>query len=363
MGVGTEPITVLVVDDSALFRQSVTAVLRDMPGIEVVGIAKDGVEAIEKMQSLAPELITLDVEMPNMNGIETLREMQRKRIKTRAIMLSSLTEAGAKVTLEALFEGAFDFIQKPVGSMAISRSFLKEALTEKLAAFQSHRAANRSAGAASFQPSSRQNVTTGSTCELVVIGLSTGGPQMLRHVVPRFAPDFPVPIVIVQHMPAKYTKTMADRLDELSELHVVEVSAGMRPAPGNVYVAPGGSHLKIVRQQAHPAFELTQDPPENSCRPAVDFTMRSAAEVYRGGVLAVIMTGMGRDGVVGCQAIARAGGHVFAQDETSSAVYGMPKAVADAGLVDRVLPLGKIAPAITRHVHQSRTAARRTARS
>lgn len=357
MSIGqTSPLRMLIVDDSALFRQSVAAVLREMPGVEVVGTARDGVDAIAKMQTLAPELITLDVEMPNMNGIETLREMNRLRIKSRAIMISSLTEAGAKVTLDALFEGAFDFIQKPTGGMGQSRDLLRNAIVEKLAAFQAYRSARRIAPTATAKPWPRETVATENQCELVVIGLSTGGPQMLRHVVPKFDADFPVPIVIVQHMPPKYTETMANRLDELSAVRVVEATEGIRLNSGTVYVAPGGKQLLISRQKGSPTLQVTDDPPENSCRPSVDYTMRSAAKVYGGGVLAVIMTGMGRDGVIGCQAVASAGGQVYAQDEASSAVYGMPKAVADAGLVQRVLPLGKIAPAITRHVHQSRTA-------
>ncbi len=377
------PLRVLVVDDSALFRQSISSVLRDIPGVEIVGTARDGVDAIAKIQTLAPDLITLDVEMPNMNGIETLRQMNRLRIKTRAIMVSSLTEAGAKVTLDALFEGAFDFIQKPTGGMTQARDGLKEALTAKLAAFEVFRRTNRlkkndalalakvssaattnvaGLGLSREKLRSREGIlsqksnASESACELVVIGLSTGGPQMLRHVVPKFEADFPVPIVIVQHMPAKYTETMANRLDELSKIRVVEAGDAMRLTAAAIYIAPGGRHLKIVGGKGTPMFRLTDDPPENSCRPSVDYTMRSAADVYRGGVLAVIMTGMGRDGTAGCQAIVSAGGNVFSQDEATSAVYGMPKAVADAGLVQRVLPLGKITPAITRHVVQSRSA-------
>lgn len=357
MSIGqTSPLRILIVDDSALFRQSVAAVLREVPGVEVVGTARDGVDAIAKMQTLAPELITLDVEMPNMNGIETLREMNRLRIKSRAIMISSLTEAGAKVTLDALFEGAFDFIQKPTGGMTQSRELLRGALIEKLAAFDAHRRVGRTPATHRSVQTPRETVVTENQCELVVIGLSTGGPQMLRHVVPKFEAEFPVPIVIVQHMPPKYTETMANRLDELSEVRVIEATDNTRLNSGTAYIAPGGKQLLVTRQNGLPTLRVNDDPPENSCRPSVDYTMRSAAQVYGGGVLAVIMTGMGRDGVIGCQAIASAGGHVYAQDEASSAVYGMPKAVADAGLVQRVLSLGKIAPAITRHVHQSRTA-------
>ena len=355
--VAPERLRVMIVDDSALFRQSVTAVFREMPDIEIVGMAKDGREAIEKMIAMRPDVITLDVEMPDMNGIETLRQMQKLKLPTRAIMLSSLTESGAKITLEALFEGAFDFIQKPTGGMRESRSVLQTALAEKLSAFRTYRRSatkpmiDRSTPVAAVATTTTMTGNASSSCQLVLIGLSTGGPQMLRHVVPRIEADFPVPIVIVQHMPAKYTQTMASRLDEVSPITVCEAAEGMKILPGHVYIAPGGQHLKLVKSHGGVACRLTDDPPENGCRPSVDMTMRSAIEIYGAKILGIIMTGMGRDGLAGCRLLVQAGGVVFAQDEETSAVYGMPKAVVDAGLVTRVLPLGKIAPAIQRHVH------------
>lgn len=362
------PLRVLIVDDSALFRQSVTAVLRGMAGVEVVGIARDGIEAIEKIQQFQPDVLTLDVEMPNRNGIETLREIQRLRLKSRAIMLSSLTEVGAQVTLDALFEGAFDFITKPTGGVYQARDELTVSLGEKLTAFRahlrSHRGGQPRAGekrdgtrVAAATPSviARPQSST-ATCDVVAIGLSTGGPQTLRHVLPRLPADFPVPIVIVQHMPAKYTASMAQRLDEVCPMRIVEASHGQHPIAGCVHIAPGGNHLKVVRQHGHVTFQVTQDPPENSCRPAVDYTFRGLADVYGGRILAIIMTGMGRDGLAGCRRIHELGGVIYAQDEATSAVFGMPKAISDAGLADRILPLGKIAPAILRHVTRTRTA-------
>ncbi len=357
-----DDLRILIVDDSALFRQSVSMVLAEIPGVKIVGTAKDGQEAVLKAQELEPDLLTLDVEMPVMNGIDTLREIRRLRLKTRAIMLSSLTEAGAKVTLDALFEGAFDFITKPTGGIFQSRDKLRASLAEKIEAFRVHRQTRRALSAtAAVRPlmiseplSSDQSKPNYDSCEIVVIGLSTGGPQTLRMVLPRIDPDFPVPIVIVQHMPANYTQSMAQRLDEVCSLSISQAADGDIVRAGSVYIAPGGRHLEMRRHAGSVQLKVSDSEPENSCRPSVDFTLRSAIPIYQSHLLAVILTGMGKDGLHGCQAVKKAGGHVFAQDEETSAVYGMPKAVIDAGIVDRILSVGKIAPAIVRHVHRSR---------
>lgn len=351
---GQKKLRVLVVDDSALYRQTVSRVLADFEDVDVVGIAKDGVEAIDRVRDLQPDLLTLDVEMPEMDGIETLREMKKLRVESRAIMLSSLTEAGAKVTLDALFEGAFDFIQKPTGGLVTCRAELAEALREKIDAFRAHQ------DQAGGRIEQSESVATGTkppsqACRLVVIGLSTGGPQTLRHVLPRLDGDFPVPVLVVQHMPAKYTHAMATRLDETCALEVVEAADGMVLGPGKVWIAPGGRHLRVREKAGRTVLETNLDPLENSCRPAVDYTLRSCVEVFRGGILAVILTGMGRDGLEGCREVIAAGGTVLSQDRATSAVFGMPKAVIDAGLANRILPLGKIAPAIMRHVHRHAT--------
>ncbi len=355
---------VLIVDDSALFRQSVASALREIRSVTVVGTAKDGREAIEKVQQLAPDLLTLDVEMPILNGIETLREMKRLRLKSRAIMLSSLTETGAKVTLDALFEGAFDFITKPTGGLFQSRDLLRTSLTEKIAAFRVYYDSHHRTSAS--VPTEHSSVTSLSAtdllrsdqppCELVVLGSSTGGPQTLRTVMPKFDADFAVPFIVVQHMPANYTQSMAQRLDEVSPLNVREASDGEIARAGSVYIAPGGKHLQLRRHGGAIQLKLSDAPPENSCRPSVDFTLRSAIDTVGGNLLAVILTGMGKDGLAGCRKAKAAGATVFAQDEATSAVFGMPKAVIDAGLANRVLSLGKVAPAITRHVHRSRQA-------
>lgn len=355
----------LIVDDSALYRQSITAALRGVEGIEIVGTAKDGQDAIEKIQKLSPDVLTLDVEMPIMNGIETLREMNALRLTARAIMVSSLTEVGAKVTLDALYEGAFDFIPKPSGGLFQTRAELQASLIEKLDAFRLHQTQSSSSGTAANprQPIAKPSIGIGASgvgdqpapCEMVVIGASTGGPKALRFVLPRFDADFPAPIVVVQHMPADYTGMMAKRMNEECQLPVAEVTAGQRIAPGMIYLAPGGKHLGFTRDSRGLVGGLSDDPAENSCRPAVDYTLRSAVELCDGQVLAVIMTGMGKDGMRGCTMLKGRGGTVYTQDAASSAVYGMPKAVVDAGLSDRELPLGRIAAAVTRHVNRRQT--------
>lgn len=365
----SKPLRILIVDDSALYRQAITAALHDLEGIEIVGIAKDGKDAIEKIQRLSPDVLTLDVEMPVMNGIETLREMNRLRLTARAIMVSSLTLEGARVTLDALFEGAFDFIAKPTGGLHQTRATLRAALIEKIDAFRIHDAESSHAPNAvaapqpapqpAPRPTARQAPRETPTthlhgCQMVVIGTSTGGPKALNFVLPRFDPGFPVPIVVVQHMPPDYTGMMARRMNEVCQLPVVEAVDGQGIVPGTIYLAPGGRHLKIESSLRSNAFvaKLTDDAPENSCRPAVDYTLRSAVEVCGGDILAVIMTGMGKDGRKSCEQAKNLGGTIFTQDAATSAVYGMPKAIVDAGLSDRELPLAKIAAAITRHVYR-----------
>ena len=355
-----EPLKVLVVYDSALFRQTVCAALEQIAGVQMIGTAADGAEAIDKIRSLQPDVLTLDVEMPMMNGIETLRKMNELQFEARAIMLSSLTAAGAQVTLDALFEGAFDFIAKPQGGAMATRDRLRMALTEKLDAFRIYKQTRKLPPAQPFvsrqpvaQPAT-QNHLLRQECRAVLIGISTGGPKALRHVLPRLDAEFPVPVIVIQHMPANYTSLMAVRLTQECPLPTVEAEEGSVIARGKIYVAPGGRHLSLYREGDRVVSRLTDDPPVHSCRPSIDYTFQSAVEAYDGKVLAVIMTGMGRDGATGCQLVKSRGGTVFTQDAETSAVYGMPKAVNDAGIADRILPLGRIAAAITRHVNRSR---------
>lgn len=353
-----QPLRVLIVDDSALYRQHVKNVLRDCAGVEVVGVARGGEEALKLVDELRPDLLTLDVQMPGMDGIEVLRELRRRRAKTKALMLSSLTATGAKVTTDALLEGAFDFILKPASADAGSnRQALHQALQEKIEAVR----AAAPAGPAATRPrtesaSTRQNdidaIQPEDRFQAVVIGTSTGGPVALRHVLPAFPEDFPLPIFIVQHMPAQYTHTLAERLNEASPLEVVEACSGMTPEAGWAYIAPGGRHLRVTQRAGRPVLQINDDPPENGCRPAADVLFRSAAEVYGGNVIAIIMTGMGRDGLESCRLLKQKGALIIAEHADTCVVYGMPKAVIDEQLADRVLPLDRIAPHVMRRVRR-----------
>jgi two-component system, chemotaxis family, protein-glutamate methylesterase/glutaminase len=356
------PLRLLVIDDSALYRQLVRNVLREIPGVEVVGMAKGGQEALSLIDELTPDLLTLDVQMPIMNGIELLRALKAKRSRVRAIMLSSLTANGAQTTTDALLEGAFDFIHKPSGADATAnRQKLLDELTQKIAAFQLTPALRRglrttpgpspptTPHAASFRSLAGPEGAA-PRCDAVVIGTSTGGPVALSQVLPALPGSFPAPIFIVQHMPPQYTQSLANRLNERSEIEVVEGADGMTVAAGFAYIAPGGQHMKVERRGGRVVIGITADPPENSCRPAVDYLFRSASELYGAKLIAVIMTGMGRDGTEGCRAIKQRGGHVITQDAEGCAVFGMPKAVADEQLADETLPLGLIAEGLTRKV-------------
>jgi two-component system chemotaxis response regulator CheB len=345
---------ILVVDDSALYRQLVKNVLRECSGVEVVGVAKEGEEALQLVETLAPDVLTLDVRMPGMDGIAVLRELRRRRCPARVIMLSSLTARGAQVTTDALLEGAFDFILKPSShDAAANRQALSQALVEKLEALGCGvRPARPAAPRAAVAPP----LGTGAVIpppdrfEAVLIGTSTGGPVALRAVLPALPENFPLPVLVVQHMPAQYTHSLAVRLNELSPLEVVEGCDGMTLEPGWAYVAPGGRQMKVSAPTGRPILRITDDPPENSCRPSVDFLLRSAAAVFGGKVLVVIMTGMGRDGVEGCRLLKQQGACVIAEHADTCVVYGMPKAVVEACLADEVVPLDRIAPQVLRRV-------------
>lgn len=366
-----DSLRVLVVDDSALYRQLVRNVLLDIAGVEVVGLAKSGQEALDQVDRLAPDLLTLDVRMPGVDGLGVLRELKRRRSRPRAIMLSSLTANGAQVTTDALLEGAFDFIHKPAGPDAeINRRTLRQALAEKLQAFRDSRAGRgfvRTAGTDIKRaeptgrglPSGRGDHATAaqpptSEYEAVVIATSTGGPVALRQVLPLLPGDLPVPVLIVQHMPAQYTHSLAVRLNEASQIEVVEACDGMALEPGWAFIAPGGRQMKVVRRGGKCLIAITDDPPENGCRPSADYLFRSAAEVYDGKVLAVVMTGMGHDGTQGCRELKRKGALVIAQHPEGCVVYGMPKAIVDEQLADRIVPLERIAGVVSMRVRSPR---------
>jgi two-component system chemotaxis response regulator CheB len=322
---------------------------------EVVGVASDGRIALAKIPLLKPDLVTLDVEMPVMNGLETLAALRKLYPRLPVIMFSTLTERGAAATLDALSLGASDYATKPsnTGSPAVAIERIRTELVPKIKAlcgFSSLKFPKlpvpRLAKAA--RPRSNPRI------DVVAIGTSTGGPNALAEVLPRMPSDFPVPIVVVQHMPPIFTRLLADRLAKHSSIAVEEGRAGAMLCPGSAWIAPGDFHMKVIRAPAGCRLSLNQLPPENSCRPAVDVLFRSVAQAYGANVLAVVMTGMGSDGVLGAQEINEAGGNVIVQDEASSVVWGMPGLVHASGLADSAYPLGQMASEITRRVLLSR---------
>lgn len=346
----SRPLRVLVVDDSAIYRKAVRELLEKTPDVEVVGVAANGKIALQKIEQLKPDLLTLDIEMPEMDGIEVLKHLQQNKIDVAAIMLSAFTEEGAKRTTDAVNLGAFDFVLKPQGSNAQeSIGKLRRELLPKIEAFRinyllTHPTSSSSKLEFVDAPAERWSGPT----ELIVIGVSTGGPASLTKVLPRIPKNFGLPILIVQHMPPIFTKSLAEDLDKKCQLEVREAAAGDKVRPGQILIAPGGKQMKIEREDHGVFVRITDDPPERSCRPSADYLFRSAAEVYGGSVTAVIMTGMGDDGTEGCRLLKRRGAKVIAQDEASCVVYGMPRQVAEAGLADIVCTLTRIPDMIQR---------------
>ena len=352
-------IRVLIVDDSAVMRSLLRSVILSDPGLEVAGTAADGATALESIRLDSPNLVLLDVEMPVMDGLATLREMRARRHTMPVIMCSALTQHGATVTIEALASGASDYVAKPTGQSgreAAARALAQE-LLPKIHALTAHLQPRPPAPAAPRtllpMPAAPQplapRVSTKPT--VLAVGVSTGGPAALDVLLPQLPQNFPVPVLIVQHMPEMFTRLLAERLSRRCPLQVSEAEEGMPATAGSIYIARGNWHMEAVaaaRPGAPASLHLTQDPPENHCRPAVDMLFRSAARVYGSGVLAVVLTGMGYDGLAGSRVILEHGGSVLAQDQASSTVWGMPGAVAQAGLAYKVLPLSGIAPEILR---------------
>lgn len=352
-------IRVLIVDDAVVIRRLLTDVLGGDSKLEVVGTAANGRIALAKIRQLKPDLVTLDVEMPVMDGLEAMGEIRKEYPDLPVIMYSSLTEHGARVTLDALAAGAKDYVTKPanVGSVVAATCSIKEELIPKIKVFCSPAAeqqktdsAARSISAPSSLPHSRQRI------DMVTIAVSTGGPNALECLIPALPADFPVAVTIVQHMPPIFTKTLADRLSSLSKLPVQEAATGDIVSRGSVWIAPGGSHMQLIRKIAAVQVLIDQSPPVNSCRPAADILFPSVAKLFGPRTLAVVLTGMGEDGFRGSQAIHEAGGQVIAQDEESSVVWGMPGRVANAGLADAVVPLKDMAGEIVRRVQFGRLA-------
>ena len=331
----------LIVDDSALFRQMLRHVAGEIDGVEVVGTAKDGVEAVKQIVDLRPDLVTLDVQMPNLDGLGVLKEIKRRSLQTHVIMVSSLTAQGAPETVDALLHGALDCIQKPTGLPPHeARGKIREVLATQVAAIQETQQPHHKPGDLPTERLAKATLTGG----CIAIGSSTGGPEALRKVLPFLPASLSVPVYIVQHMPAKFTVTLAQRLNELTPYPLQLASHGMLVEPGKAYLAAGGQHLGIAKRERGVVCRLTQDPPRHGCRPSFDYLLETLADVYGGQVVATVLTGMGSDGLAGCRMVRAAGGVVIAQDQQTSVVYGMPKAVVDAGVADEVLPLDDIGP-------------------
>ncbi|EAQ82571.1 protein-glutamate methylesterase/protein-glutamine glutaminase [Blastopirellula marina] len=369
-------IRVLVVDDSALYRKLVRDVLAQIPQLEVVGVAADGRIALDKIEYLRPDLITLDVEMPTIDGLGVLKELKRFPHPPGVIMLSALTGAGAEATMAALQLGAFDFVLKPNGAnVEASTAALSETLKQRVDAYLRRvvRTPKLVAAGTTHHPTeappkareepkpphpaalkSALDLSFRFPIEAVALGISTGGPPALTAQLPSIPKDFPVPIFVVQHMPPIFTKSLADDLNRRCQAEVVEAADGDEVRPGTIYIAPGGHQMKVERDGVRTRIRVNNDPHERNCRPSVDYLFRSISHVYGGSALGVIMTGMGDDGTVGCKLLKRQGANILAQNEASSVVYGMPRSIVEADLADLICPLHDVGREIVNCVKRSR---------
>jgi two-component system, chemotaxis family, protein-glutamate methylesterase/glutaminase len=353
---------ILVVDDSVVIRKILTDVIAAEPGLEVAGVAPNGRLALAQIAALQPDLVTLDVEMPVLDGVATLKAIRAEHPHLPVIMFSTLTERGGRVTVDALLSGANEYVTKPsnTGGVAEGIAAVREQLVPKIRALCA--VPERTAAAARPAVPAAPRAGGGPTrIDVVAVGVSTGGPNALASLLAALPGDLPVPIAIVQHMPPTFTRLLAERLDATCALRVAEAHEGAVLEPGTVWIAPGGRHMAVRGTRGRVTVALGDGPPENACRPAVDVLFRSVAAVYRAGALGVVLTGMGHDGLRGSEQVRAAGGNVIAQDEASSVVWGMPGAVTGAGLADRVLPLDQIAPALLARLRVGRGAAQTVA--
>jgi two-component system chemotaxis response regulator CheB len=343
------PIRTLVVDDSVVARRVISDIFTAESDFEVVGTAPNGRLALTKIERLSPDLVTLDIDMPELDGIQTLGEIRRRFPRVKVIMVSNLTQRGASITVEALFQGASDYVTKATrtSSPDEARKYLSEQLLPKARAIVGSPVVDSGTPRPTFETPVRRSCTA-TPAEIVVIGSSTGGPNALTEVLSSLPADFPVPIVIVQHLPANFTPFLARRLDAAGPLAVHEATTGDSLIPGQAWIAPGDRHLEVHATSAGFELRTTDGPLVNSCRPAADVLFTSAAAACGASTLAVVLTGMGQDGLAGCRAIRKAGGQVIAQDRETSVVWGMPGQVTGAGLADAVLPVCGIGAEIVR---------------
>jgi len=358
---------VLVVDDSVLFRRAISMALEGVPGVEVVGAAANGRLALARMEALRPDLVTLDIEMPEMNGLEVLEAMRSGGLDAGVIVLSAHTGKGGELTMRALELGAFDFLTKPeCGAPGENIASLRSQLQPMIRAFERRRDSRNiligTTGQAVSPPPVRRDESRpvqparrlrASGPPMVLIGVSTGGPAALSRVLPALPANLGAPVFIVQHMPALFTQPLAASLAAKSAIRVKEAEDGETAQANCAYIAPGGRQMKLLRGARGEAIvRITDDPPENNCRPAVDYLFRSVALEFPGRAVAAILTGMGNDGAAGLKMLKRGGCQAIAQDEASCVVFGMPREAILAGVVDTVAPLDSIAAAIVRSLRE-----------
>jgi len=342
---------VIIIDDSVVYRKLISDALCDIPCAEVVGTAPNGKIGLDKINNLKPDVITLDVEMPEMNGYQTLQRLKEQKSECDVIMVSCVNRDSAKATIKSLALGAFDFIAKPDNNdREANAKEIKRHIQHILSAISTKRTLRNVKGKASVtkeapKPLRKKIIPpklTGRT-QIVVIGISTGGPEALSRVIPTLPKDLGVPVVIVQHMPKNFTSSLAELLNKKSKIKVVEAENHQELEAGVVYIAPGGKQMKVISSGSKKVLLVTDDPPENNCRPSVDYLFRSIAKLYKEETLAIIMTGMGSDGTLGLRLIKRHAAKVIAQSEETCVIYGMPGEAVKAGVVDEVVPLNQIA--------------------
>ncbi|MDR1472276.1 MAG: chemotaxis response regulator protein-glutamate methylesterase [Synergistaceae bacterium] len=350
-------IRVLIVDDSAFMRKVIGDILSSDPSIDVVGRARNGREAMDALDSMSPDVVTLDVEMPGKSGLEVLKDIMATK-PIPVVMVSSLTRQGANETMQALDSGAVDFVTKPSGTISLDMDKVGSELRRKVIA--ASRASLRgnaprfSADVRNTPPPAPQARREGAArkMELLVIAASTGGPMALQEIIPGLPREFPLPILIVQHMPPGFTSSFAHRLNERSQLSVMEACDEMPVRKGAVLIAPGGYHLVVEKRAAGLVCRLTDTPPVRSVKPSADVLFASAAEAVGGNVLVLVLTGMGKDGLDGSRLLREKGAYVIAESRETCVIYGMPGAVTGAGLADEVLPLYSIAAGLERVAKQ-----------